>query len=542
MSAYVMPDIRVATNVVKHNSNTAISRSPLSGAVQRKVRDGEHLGIQVSLQNLTAEPRRLMMSWVSLLNGAENQAVIRDRSYEKPSGTLSSITEIVDVTFNATLWEVSTAGGDRGSISDISDGVRFLSGTNFGSVVLRPQTGTDGISAPTAGYSYVARISVSDARPGIGGATETASVRWLDANWGNEIANSAQTDDTSSEYLSVAATCTSITQFYLRPLAKYGSASDTAGMTQDFSGLSASRCLLVDNGFNALTYSEQFDNAAWPKTNSTVTANATTSPDGLTAGDELVEDSTASATHAITQAYTRSSALEFWTASVWIKQNSSQRIRLNIDDGAANGGFAFFDSNTGTITSGPTDQGTGTLTFASIDAYPNSWYRCRVTTMLPATTTARVLIYLCDGANNTVTFNGDGTSSIYLWGAQLQRGGQLGRYTETIATSNTGTSQIGRQVWLKGLNHAEDQQMLAGDQFEINGQLFILSADLDGDESGCGIARVTTSIRTAPSDEDPAILYKPHGTFLLQNPSNGWSNQPGGFSNTSLSFVEDIAV
>jgi hypothetical protein len=84
--------------------------------------------------------------------------------------------------------------------------------------------------------------------------------------------------------------------------------------------------------------------------------------------------------------------------------------------------------------------------------------------------------------------------------------------------------------------------MLAGDQFEINGQLFILAADLDGDESGCGLAQVTTSIRTAPADEDAVVLYRPHGTFLLDSPSNGWSNKPGIFSDSSLSFVEDISV
>ena len=32
--------------------------------------------------------------------------------------------------------------------------------------------------------------------------------------------------------------------------------------------------------YNLLTYSEQFDNAYWPKLNSTITANSLTSPDG----------------------------------------------------------------------------------------------------------------------------------------------------------------------------------------------------------------------------------------------------------------------
>lgn len=541
MSAYVMPDIRVATNVVQHNSNTGISRSPLSGAVQRRVRDGEHFAVQMSLQNLKGADRRQMMSWLSLLNGAEHQAIIRDRSYEKPSGTLSDIAEMVDVTFNATNWTPS--GSANGSVSDLSGGIRFKGGRTFAGVNLVPTASADGISAPTAGYSYAAKLHVGEISAGSGGQVDEASLRWLDASLGNVLASDDQATTTDAEQLVVAATCTDASSFFLRPFLKKDGLSDTFGMIQDLSQLSAARCLLVDNGFNALTYSEQFDNVAWSKTRSSVSANATSAPDGLTSADELVEDSTASDSHFILQDYTRTSVAEFWTASVFIKENTQQRIRLMLSDGGGtNIATAFFDSNTGTITGAASVSGTVTLAFASIDDYGNGWYRCRITALLPATTTARILINLCDGAANTITYTGDGSSGIYLWGAQLQRGGQLGRYVETTDTATTGTDQTGKQVWVKGLNHAEDQQMQAGDQFEINGQLFVLAADLDGDETGCGLAKLTTSIRTAPDDEDPVILYKPHGTFLLENPSNAWSNQPGGFSSTSLSFVEDIAA
>ena len=38
---------------------------------------------------------------------------------------------------------------------------------------------------------------------------------------------------------------------------------------------------------NLLTYSEQFDNAAWSKTNTTITANSTAAPDGTLTADTL---------------------------------------------------------------------------------------------------------------------------------------------------------------------------------------------------------------------------------------------------------------
>jgi hypothetical protein len=50
--------------------------------------------------------------------------------------------------------------------------------------------------------------------------------------------------------------------------------------------------LLEPQRTNLNPYSEQFDNAEWEKTNTTITANATTSPDGYTNADALFETTT----------------------------------------------------------------------------------------------------------------------------------------------------------------------------------------------------------------------------------------------------------
>jgi hypothetical protein len=60
--------------------------------------------------------------------------------------------------------------------------------------------------------------------------------------------------------------------------------------------------LLVEEArTNHNTYSEQFDNAAWVKTRSSITSNTIVAPDGTLTGDKLVEDTTASNTHQISQ-------------------------------------------------------------------------------------------------------------------------------------------------------------------------------------------------------------------------------------------------
>lgn len=543
MNVIPFPPISPQGSNVELISNTEMFRSPLSGAIQTVDRDGETLAINIQYSALKGTNVNRLRGFVASLNGQANRVSLRDHSYEKPSGTLSTVGEMVDVNFNATNWEVSTAGGARGEITDTSDGVRYFGGRNVAGVVLRPTTGADGISAPTEGYSYAARLHVGDARAGLSGGTDTFALRWLDGNWGNPIKDVEQSDVNSGEELVAGATCTDAASFFVRPYARFNSAALTYAMRQDLSRLSVSRCLLVDNGVNFIEESEDFTDAVWAKTRSSFTANASSAPNGQTTADEFIEDSTASQTHYTVNAYTRASIEEFWTGTIFVKENTNQRIRMGVHsiNTSADGGIATFDANTGTITQAVSATGGASLAFASIDAYEDGWYRCRVTVKLPATTYVHMIVFMCDGASNTTSYTGDGVSSVYLWGGQLQRGDQMGRYTQTTGTVDAGSNQTGKEIWLKGLNHDEPQQMLAGDQIEINGQLHILDQDLDGDESGCGLAVVTPRVRTAPADETPAIIYRPRGTFILDGRSIAWANRPGGLASAQMRFIQDIA-
>lgn len=539
MSTYPFPTLSRSPNstTVDFVSNTDAFQSPLNGAIQTNDRTGERLIISVNCNDLKDADRRKLMSFVSQMNGQANRVSLRDHSYTGPTGNLTSA-EMLDVTFNATNWETNTAA--VASLSDISGGVRVTAGSTAGSdTLLRPTTSADGITAPTVGYSYAVTMSCGNGRASsYGGSAVGTGLEVRDATSGNVVATTSYV--TAAQRLACAYTAHAADEFFVRVIADADASQPGASI--DLSNLSISRCLLVDNGFNALTYSEQFDNAAWTKARSSISADAVAAPDGSTSADEFIEDSTASQTHFLRHAYTRSSVSEFWTGSVYLKSNSNQRIVLFVSSDSSavtDSGYGYFDATLGSVVSNGS-QGTASHQYTSIHDCGNGWYRCRVSVKLAATTDAALHVYMCDGATSTVTFNGDGSSSVYLWGAQLQRGGQLGRYTETTTTATTGTAQTGSQIWVKGLDASTNQQLLAGDQVEINGQLCILQSDLDGDESGCGLMEVRPRIRTAPSDEDPVILYHPHGKFLLANPQQSWSNRPGVFSDFTLQFIEDI--
>ena len=79
---------------------------------------------------------------------------------------------------------------------------------------------------------------------------------------------------------------------------------------------------------NLVTYSEQFDNAAWIKYEGTVTANATTAPDGTTTADAFIESTTATTDHRLTFAGASAAVGQNLTLSVYAKANGRNFIAL----------------------------------------------------------------------------------------------------------------------------------------------------------------------------------------------------------------------
>jgi hypothetical protein len=191
-------------------------------------------------------------------------------------------------------------------------------------------------------------------------------------------------------------------------------ASGVARYSYNPLNLSVAPALLIEEQrTNLLTYSEQFDNAAWAKINATVTANATTAPDGTLTADKLVEDTTASSGHSIYEVL----SLTATTMSLFVYAKAAGRswLVLNLWDGAANHG-RFFDVANGVI--GATTLGNPTS--GEITSVGNGWYKCTITCTCAAVPgNASIFVSTGDGVIN---YTGDGTSGLYIWGAQLEPG------------------------------------------------------------------------------------------------------------------------
>ena len=183
--------------------------------------------------------------------------------------------------------------------------------------------------------------------------------------------------------------------------------------------------LLEPQRTNLCLYSQQLDDANWSKAESSITANTTTSPDGTTNADSLIEN-TANGLHQTTILTSATGGV--YTATIYAKPNGRNWFLFNIA-AAANYG-AFFDVQNGAV---GTIQ--SNITSATIISVGNGWYRCTVIANT-ASISPRISITLAT-ANNTISYTGNGTSGLYLYGGQIEAGAYPTTYIPTTSATAT---------------------------------------------------------------------------------------------------------
>ena len=177
----------------------------------------------------------------------------------------------------------------------------------------------------------------------------------------------------------------------------------------DYLNSSCPRLLLEPQRTNLVTYSEQFNNAAWSKFGSTsVTANTAVSPDGYTNADTI----NTSGAEVIRQVVTLA-ASTIYTYSVFVKKTNYDLFGLqNLVNGT--GVKSLFNLSTGTVSS----QGSGHT--ASIVSYGNEWYRC-IVTFNSGSSTSNIFDLAADGLSPTLR-------AFYCYGAMAELGAYATSY------------------------------------------------------------------------------------------------------------------
>jgi hypothetical protein len=189
--------------------------------------------------------------------------------------------------------------------------------------------------------------------------------------------------------------------------------------------------LIEDSRTNLLTYSEQFDNAIWAKSYTTVTTNAAIAPDGTQTADKLV--ATTDANFHTLQQYLNITAGSAVCHSMYVKAGEESVLQLYINDQSfANRISVTFNVAAGTLTA-PSITGGAVHLGSGIIPVGNGWYRVWLAATVGATATIASVQDVLRGAS----YAGVANAGLYIWGEQAELGAFPTSYIQTLAATAT---------------------------------------------------------------------------------------------------------
>lgn len=183
---------------------------------------------------------------------------------------------------------------------------------------------------------------------------------------------------------------------------------------------------------NLLTYTEQFDNAVWEKLSSvTVAANVVLAPNGTTTADKIIETATNNF-HGLRPGGLTAGLIYTFQVSLKEAERRYAVISLGGNDTALAGGGLFVDLRNGSVISAVGSK----LSSYSVNDQGNGWFSYRISVnMTGVAETPYAFVFIIDNSTHTIgvgygykIYTGDGTSGIYIWGAQIETGSTATAY------------------------------------------------------------------------------------------------------------------
>ncbi len=265
---------------------------------------------------------------------------------------------------------------------------------------------------------------------------------------------------------------------------------------------------------NLLGFTENFDNAAWTKSNATITSGFTDIY-GQPFAQKLVEN-TANGAHVMQVNVSGLVSGTSYVASVYAK--AGERTKFDILAGAGTGtGSTVFDLVAVTATGG------GTITDVG-----NGWYRCSVT-LVPNSGLVQYLLRLYNGA--TASYTGDGTSGIFIFGAQLSDSASVDPYVYQPVAAPTSTAYYGPRFDYDPVTLAPKGLLIEEQRTNL-----LLQSDGGVGWGTNGTATVTSDTGTAPNGTNTAFTLTNATDVVVPTGGNNVFKTFSVSSNTAITI------
>ena len=187
----------------------------------------------------------------------------------------------------------------------------------------------------------------------------------------------------------------------------------------DYTDSTEGALLLENSATNFITYSEDFSQGVWNKTNCTIISNNSISPNGTQNADKLVENNiinSFSNRYSTSVSYTSGAK---YTTSIFAKSDGRD-LMIRSYNGSSDID-TIFDLSNGIVLLGN----------GEIKDYGNGWYRCSHTITAQSTINTSFSASFVLVNNSSISYQGDGTSGVYIWGAMLEQNSVASSYIPT---------------------------------------------------------------------------------------------------------------